>query len=99
MAVYVDDMFADFGRMKMCHMVADTHKELIEMADKIGVKRKWIQHPGTHGEYFYICRSMRDKAILFGAKEITWKDCGEFCFNRRKKEGAKELYFGIVRRG
>ena len=48
MTVYVDNMQAPFGRMKMCHMVADTSEELLAMADKIGVQRKWLQKAGTH---------------------------------------------------
>jgi hypothetical protein len=42
--VYVDDMYkspmGQFGRMKMSHMIADTTEELLQMADKIGVKKK-----------------------------------------------------------
>ena len=45
MSVYVDDMEASFGRMKMCHMWADTLDELLAMADLIGVQRKWLQRP------------------------------------------------------
>ena len=45
MSVYVDDMEAGFGRMVMCHMWADTLDELLEMADAIGVQRKWLQRP------------------------------------------------------
>lgn len=46
MTVYVDDVRLPFGRMVMCHMWADTLDELLAMADRIGVARKWIQgHP------------------------------------------------------
>jgi hypothetical protein len=61
MAVYIDNFYVtgagDFGRMKMSHMVADTTDELLKMADAIGVKRKWIQHPDTCNEHFDICMS------------------------------------------
>jgi hypothetical protein len=45
MSVYVDTMEAAFGRMIMCHMWADTLDELLAMADRIGVLRKWLQRP------------------------------------------------------
>ena len=41
--VYVDDYNAPYGRMTMCHMMADTLEELHAMADKIGIARKWFQ--------------------------------------------------------
>lgn len=72
--VYVDDMhltpLGQFGRMKMCHMVADTTDELLEMADKIGVQRKWLQHAGTPKEHFDIATSKRALAVAAGAVEI-----------------------------
>jgi hypothetical protein len=73
-SVYVDDMRAPFGRMVMCHMVADTHDELVAMADAIGVARKWIQHPGTRHEHFDIALSKRAEAVKRGAIEITWRE-------------------------
>lgn len=54
MAVYVDEAIWPFGRMMMCHMIADTREELFAMVDTIGVQRKWIQHKDTPGEHFDI---------------------------------------------
>ncbi len=81
--VYVDNMQSGFGRMIMCHMIADTTAELLDMVDKIGVQRKWIQYPNTYNEHFDICLSKRKKAVNFGAKEITMYEYAEFC-NKRK---------------
>lgn len=74
MGVYVDGMEAAFGRMVMCHMVADTTEELLAMADKIGVQRKWIQYPGTYHEHFDICLTRKRKAITAGAVLIGWRE-------------------------
>ena len=83
MGVYVDNYNASFGRMKMCHMVADSTEELLKMVDEIGVKRKWIQHPNTYKEHFDICLSNKEKAIKLGAEEINFRKYVEFC-NKRK---------------
>ena len=84
MSVYVDNMNAKVGRMIMCHMMADTTEELLTMADKIGVKRKWIQHAGTPKEHFDVAKVSKVKAIKAGAIEITMKEMGKFYINRRK---------------
>lgn len=83
MSVYVDDMNAEFGRMKMSHMIADTTAELLAMADRIGVARRWIQHAGTHQEHFDIALSKRAIAIAAGAQAITWRELSEKCRARR----------------
>lgn len=70
MAVYVDDMAASCGRMVMFHMVADTTEELLVMADKIGVARRWLQNPGHYQEHFDVCKAMRVRAVALGAIEI-----------------------------
>lgn len=97
MAVYVDDMRANYGRLILCHMLADSDKELHEMADKIGVARKWWQSPEkTAGSHYDICLSKKAKAIEFGAIEITWRQAGAMNSRRRvtgelgKPEDAEE---------
>ena len=72
MTVYVDDMFAAYGRMKMCHLFADSTDELLDFVDRIGVQRKWIQKAGTLHEHFDVCSSKRDKAIAAGAVPISY---------------------------
>lgn len=72
MSVYVDNMRAPYGRMIMCHMLADTLTELHEMADKIGMKRKWFQDKKS-GPHYDIALATRAKAVALGAKEI---ECG-----------------------
>lgn len=83
MPVYVDNMRASYGRMKMCHMVADSMAELLDMADKIGVDRKWFQ-PGSH-PHFDICLSKRTKAICHGAKQVDRRGLGEAIKRHRAK--------------
>jgi hypothetical protein len=70
MSVYVDNMQATFGRMKMCHMIADTLDELNEMADTIGVARKWIQNSRSGMIHYDVCLSKRALAVKAGAIEI-----------------------------
>lgn len=74
MAVYVDDMQAPFGRMKMCHMLADSTAELLAMADRIGVQRKWIQKQGQPDEHFDIALSRRSAALTLGAQLVTSRE-------------------------
>lgn len=86
MAVFVDDMRAPYGRMLMCHMGADTTEELLAMADRIGVARKWIQYAGTWREHFDVALSKRALAVAAGAVEVTQRE-----FVMRKSPRLKEL--------
>lgn len=70
MSVYVDNMRAKYGRMVMCHMLADTDDELHAMADKIGVARRWHQKAGTPHSHYDICLSKRAVAVRLGAQEV-----------------------------
>ncbi len=84
--VYVDNFYEatgrNFGRMKMSHMIADSTQELLEMCDKIGVQRKWIQDAGTPREHFDIALSKRKLAIQFGAKEINMRELAKMTSER-----------------
>ncbi len=82
--VYVDDMRASYGRMKMCHMIADTEPELLVMVDRIGVARRWHQHPGTHRSHFDIALSKRALAVSAGAVEISLRELGRNIHARLK---------------
>ncbi len=68
MAVYVDAAKNPYGRMLMCHMLADSLDELHEMADKIGIQRKWFQNKNV--PHYDICQSKKVLAIKHGALEI-----------------------------
>jgi len=83
MTVYVDDMRAPYGRMVMCHMIADTDDELHEMAARIGVARKWFQKEGTARRHYDIALSKRALAVAAGAVEITWRQTGAMVVRRR----------------
>lgn len=95
MSVYIDNFYitggGNYGRMKMSHMIADTTEELLAMADKIGVARKWIQYPGTPSEHFDIAKGKRDVAIALGAKAVNFRELSEIM---RKRPG----YPGVDKR-
>lgn len=69
MACYVDNPELTFGRMKMCHLVADSIGELHEMADKLGMKRSWYQcPPKASAPHYDLSKGKREVAIKLGAE-------------------------------
>ena len=69
---YMDAAVWPYGRMVMCHLLADTEVELHEMAGKIGVKRKWFQN--DRYPHYDICKAKRAQAVRLGAREIGRKE-------------------------
>lgn len=68
MTVYVDDVRHKFRHMTMCHMWADTLDELLGMAKRIGVQRKWLQEPPKASwVHFDISLGKKDLARKYGA--------------------------------
>jgi hypothetical protein len=82
MSVYVDGASNPYGRMKMCHMVADTLEELHAMADAIGIQRRWFQNDPDHPHYD-IAQSKRALAVKHGAVEITSRQLVELIRKQR----------------
>jgi hypothetical protein len=83
MSVYVDQASNPLGRMKMCHMMADTLEELHAMADKLGMKREWFQNDSDHPHYD-LSQSKRQLAIQFGAVEVDSRQLVELVRKWRK---------------
>lgn len=79
MTVYVDNARARFGRMVMCHMVADTEDELHALAMGIGMSREWYQ-----GDHYDVSLHKRALALKAGAVTISRRDLGRWLAARRR---------------
>ena len=79
-------------RLVMCHMIADTRRELMAMVDRIEVSRRWLQSENNHGDHFDICLSKRALAVKAGAIEITWRELSLRC-RSRLIAGGECVYF------
>ena len=75
MSVYVDNEKNAVGRMKVCHMMADTVGELHCMADRIGIARRWFENRRV--PHYDICMKRRKVAVKAGAIEIDRKQTVE----------------------
>ncbi len=98
MSVYVDSYMvrADVPngnrvvRGRWCHMTADTREELDAMADAIGLRRSWIQYPGTWKEHYDVTMSKRALAVKAGAVEIDWRQAAEMSKRKRDEQRQRE---------
>lgn len=71
MSVFVDNSTHKYRNMVMCHMAADSVEELHNMADKIGVNRKWFQVSNSGIPHYDICMEKRKAAVRLGAESVT----------------------------
>jgi len=86
--VYLDKSRNRFGRMTMCHMIADSLDELHAMADAIGMKREWFQAPPKASfPHYDVCLSRRAKALELGAVELEMRPFVEVM---RRVRGARQ---------
>lgn len=99
MTVYVDDFGvpAQVGsvRGRWSHMIADTEEELHEMAERIGLQRRWFQDPrrkstitAKSGSYAWntwhydVVQTKRRAAIKLGAVAVSWLDLPDLIHHR-----------------
>jgi hypothetical protein len=94
MTVYVDELLAHgtsatWRHSHSCHMIADTLDELNAMADRIGLKRSWLQQKSGQPHYD-LTESKRRLAVANGAVEITWRELGrrEMAYRKAQREVA-----------
>ena len=57
--IRVDDGRWPLGRMKMSHLIADSHEELAACAGALGLSPDYIQYPHTWKERLDVSRSKR----------------------------------------
>lgn len=91
MALYVDDPRHPLGRMKMCHMTADSLEELHAAADRLGLRRDWYQGPPkTEHPHYDISLSRRRRAVAeLDAQEVSSREIVTISRRMRLREALK----------
>ena len=88
--IFVDTAKNAFRNMIMSHMMADTTDELIELAENIGLRSRWIQAKGTWKEHFDVSQSKRCLAIKRGAIVLNPRSLA-YLMKLSKKESFSEM--------
>jgi hypothetical protein len=94
MSVYVDDAFSEGDRWGFWtgggHMQADSLEELHAMADRLGLRRSWLQSkPGRPWrDHYDLTAGKRELAIALGAVSITWREAARRNVAARKAHRA-----------
>jgi len=87
MTVYVDDarIVAQVGRLRgrWSHLTADTRTELDAFAARLGLRRGWIQYPGTPLEHYDLIDAKRELALRLDAVPITAREGGHQVLAKR----------------
>ena len=82
---YVDREKNSYGRMKMCHLFADSLEELHDMAlNKLHLHRSWFQEEKT--PHYDICQAKRKIAVAKGAIEIDRHKAVEIIHEWRERK-------------
>lgn len=79
MAVYVDKSRHTLGRMRTCHMIADTVEELEKMARAIGARPEWIQVSRSGVIHYDIPLFRKKTALELGVVELSTREFAHRC--------------------
>ena len=87
MTCYVDGVHSYPGAglryTDFCHLLADTRDELHEMADRLGIPRRFFQdHPWRW--HHDLPAHLRPQAIEYGAVEVSMHDVGALLIARKR---------------
>lgn len=100
MAIYVDEMVNNLwkirGRIvKNCHMWSDKDtEELLEFAERIGLKRKWLQTSRKGLIHFDLVESRRKRALELGAIPLTNREVYEMRKKNKKHQSVRSRTSG-----
>lgn len=88
MACYVDAVHdyphAGLRFTEFCHLLADTRPELHDMADQLGIPRRYFQdHPWRW--HHDLPSHMRARALELGARELNLHEVGALLRRRRSE--------------
>jgi hypothetical protein len=91
MPCYVDTVreYPDAGLRftEFCHLLADTREELHEMADRLGIPRRFFQdHPWRW--HHDLPAHLRARAVALGAREVTMHEVGALLRSRKAQARA-----------
>lgn len=87
--IYIDNSNIKFKNMIMRHMMSDRldgHQELHDFAEKLGLKRDYFQNNKGDSPHYDISKSLKEKALELGAKEIFGKEIINLIHLHRKNE-------------
>lgn len=76
--------------IKSCHMIADSDKELNEMALKIGMKASWLQTNKSWFHHYDLIESRRKLAVSFGVQELNRKAFTKIYKKRRSNANTRK---------
>lgn len=72
-------------RLRMnSRLICDTHEELMNVGQILGLKLSWLQRPGMADEHFSLSEGRREMALMTGVNEATMLEMEKVIASKRK---------------